>query len=163
LKLLTEEEAGQWVLECRSAGLRVGYTCGAFDLLHAGHVDYLEKARAFCDRLIVSVNSDRSIRAYKSPLRPIVPETERMKLVAALRPVDAVTLLDELRPLSQLQKWQPDLYIKGGDYSSSQLRSGGVVQAYGGEIALIPTSHSTSTSKIVDRILALERHTPPRN
>jgi D-glycero-D-manno-heptose 1,7-bisphosphate phosphatase len=159
--VLTDKEAGEWIRECQSAGLRVGYTCGAFDILHVGHVDYLEKARALCDRLIVAINSDRSIRAYKSALRPFNDESERMKLVAALRCVDAVTLLDEPRPVLQLQRWQPTLYIKGGDYTVSQLRSAEVVKMYGGEVRLIPTVHSTSTTSLVERILAVERHEHP--
>src|SRR5438874_1478107 len=94
----------------RRSGLSVGFTCGAFDLLHAGHVDYLEKARQICDRLIVAVNSDSSIRRYKSPLRPIIAEQHRARLIAALACVDAVVIMDEDRPIALIEKLEPDFY-----------------------------------------------------
>ena len=129
----------EWIRAERAAGRRIGFTCGSFDLLHAGHAQYLEKARASCDRLLVAVNSDASVRRYKSPLRPINPEGERMYVVAALAAVDAVTILDDDRPLSLLLRWKPDLYIKGGDYQSSSLRSAAAVEEYGGRVLLIPS------------------------
>ena len=114
---------GRMARRREAAGRRIGFTCGSFDLLHAGHVQYLGAAREFCDRLIVAVNSDASIFRYKSKLRPVVPERERMYVVAGLAAVDAVTLMDDDRPLSLLLRWKPDLYIKGGDYSPEALRS----------------------------------------
>jgi rfaE bifunctional protein nucleotidyltransferase chain/domain len=109
----------------------------------------------------VAVNSDESVRRYKSPLRPINPEQERMYLVAALASVDAVTVLDEDRPLSLLLRWKPDLYIKGGDYESSRLRSGEAVEAYGGKVLVIPSDFSTSTSATIERIGSLLAHAEP--
>jgi D-beta-D-heptose 7-phosphate kinase/D-beta-D-heptose 1-phosphate adenosyltransferase len=126
-KVLSHVDVDQWIRAERAAGRRIGFTCGSFDLLHAGHAQYLAKARASCDRMLVAVNSDASVRRYKSPLRPINPAAERMYLVAALAAVDAVTILDEDRPLSLLLRWKPDLYIKGGDYQSSSLRSAAAV------------------------------------
>src|SRR4051812_28480236 len=124
LKILTLEQADRWVETERAAGRRIGFTCGSFDLLHAGHVQYLAKARALCDRLLVAVNTDDSVRRYKSPRRPINPEASRMFVVAGLESVDAVTALDEDRPLSLIQRWKPDLYVKGGDYAPENLKSG---------------------------------------
>ena len=87
-------------------------------------MQYLAAARDLCDRLMVAVNSDASVGRYKNPLRPIVPQQERMYVVAGLAAVDAVTLLEDDRPLSLLLRWKPDLYIKGGDYAADELRSG---------------------------------------
>jgi rfaE bifunctional protein nucleotidyltransferase chain/domain len=160
-KILTREQVDGWVEKLRSAGRKVGYTCGAFDLLHAGHVDYLARSRAHCDALLVAVNSDWSIRQYKDPHRPICSELERMTVVAALEPVDAVTILNDVRPLAQIQRWKPDFYIKGGDYSARQLRSAEAVTAYGGQVVTIPVSHHVSTSQIIERVMAVERLAQP--
>jgi rfaE bifunctional protein nucleotidyltransferase chain/domain len=160
-KVLSHAEVDDWVSAERAAGRRVGFTCGSFDLLHAGHAQYLTKARANCDRLLVAVNSDASVRRYKNPLRPINPERERMYLVGALAAVDAVTILDEDRPLSLLLRWKPDLYIKGGDYKKSLLRSGAAVEEYGGKVLLIPSDFATSTSAMLDRIAAISNHAAP--
>src|ERR1700758_831706 len=130
----------QW----RAQHYSIGFTCGAFDLLHAGHVDYLEKAKALCDRLVVGVNSDDSIREYKNPHRPIVDEDHRMMLVAALRFVDAVVLMRETRPAHLISVLRPDFYIKGGDYGKDQLRSAEVVESYGGRCEVIPVEHDIS-------------------
>jgi D-glycero-D-manno-heptose 1,7-bisphosphate phosphatase len=156
-KILTNDQVDGWVDKLRSAGLQFGYTCGAFDLLHAGHVDYLERSRAQCDALLVAVNSDWSIRQYKSPHRPICPELERMRVVGALQSVDVVTILNDVRPLAQIQRWQPDFYIKGGDYTARQLRSAEAVAEYGGQVVTIAVHHLVSTSEIVDRIISAER------
>src|SRR4051812_700724 len=162
-KVLSHAEVDQWIRAERAAGRRVGFTCGSFDLLHAGHAQYLEKARAVCDSLLVAVNSDASVRRYKSPLRPVNAENERMYLVAALASVDAVTILDEDRPLSLLLRWKPDFYIKGGDYQSSSLRSAAAVEEYGGKALLIHSEFATSTSAMIDRIAAISRHGAPEN
>lgn len=147
----------QWQAE----GLTVGFTCGAFDLLHAGHVDYLQAARALCDRLIVAVNSDDSVRTYKDPLRPIVKQQFRMNVIAALRCVDAVTLMSDTRPAGLIELLRPDLYIKGGDYQVSQLKSAPLVESYGGRCAVIPVNHEISTSAIVKRIQELSLYAAP--
>jgi rfaE bifunctional protein nucleotidyltransferase chain/domain len=160
-KLLSHEQVDEWVRAARAAGRRVGFTCGSFDLLHPGHAQYLARARAECDALLVAVNSDESVRRYKSPLRPITPEHDRMYLVAALASVDAVTILEEDRPLNLLLRWKPDLYIKGGDYRTSALRSGAAVEAYGGRVLVIPSDFATSTSETIARIAAVAAHAAP--
>ena len=156
-KILTNDAVDAWVAELRRGGRKFGYTCGAFDLLHAGHADYLARARFQCDALLVAVNSDWSIRQYKEPHRPICSELERMTVVAALASVDAVTILNDVRPLAQITRWKPDFYIKGGDYAASQLRSAEAVTEYGGQVVTIPVHHLVSTSQILDRVLAIER------
>ena len=140
------------VEEWRGAGQIIGFTCGSFDLLHAGHAAYLEKARSLCDRLVVAVNSDESVRSYKSPNRPIVSEMHRMALVAALRSVDAVTPMFELRPVNLIEKLRPDLYIKGGDYKVEGLKSAPLVESYGGKAMVIPVERDISTSQIISKI-----------
>jgi rfaE bifunctional protein nucleotidyltransferase chain/domain len=161
MKLLSHEQVDEWVLHERAAGRRIGLTCGSFDILHAGHVQYLERAREQCDRLLVAVNSDASVGRYKDPLRPINGERERMYVVAALAAVDAVTILAEDRPLNLLLRWKPDLYIKGGDYRTSSLRSGAAVEAYGGRVVVIPSEFATSTSGMIGRIESILAHAAP--
>jgi rfaE bifunctional protein nucleotidyltransferase chain/domain len=149
------------VSEWRAGGLKVGFTCGAFDLLHAGHVDYLQRARGLCDRLIVAVNSDESVRSYKGPFRPINTESHRLSVIAALSCVDATILMHDRRPESLIRTLRPDLYIKGGDYDVSQLRSAPLVHSYGGQCAVIPVNHEISTSKLIRRIEELSSYAQP--
>ena len=153
----------EWIASGRSDGQRIGFTCGAFDLLHAGHVQYLHEAKKRCDRLMVAVNSDESIRRYKSPLRPIQPAQERMYVIAGLADVDAVTSLDEERPLTLLLHWKPDFYFKGGDYAESSLRSAAAVEEYGGVVQVIPAEFATSSSIVIERIGAILKHAAPEN
>ena len=101
----------------RSAGQRVVFTNGCFDLLHVGHISLLEQARRLGDRLIVAVNSDRSVRKVKGPQRPVVGQCERAKILAALGAVDAVVIFDESTPLKLIQTLRPDVLVKGGDYT----------------------------------------------
>ena len=157
-KIRTLEKTDAWVKEQRAAGLRIGFTCGAFDLLHAGHVQYLAAAREKCDRLLVAVNSDESIQRYKSPLRPINPWDQRALVVASLESVDCVANLDQDRPRELIERWLPDLYIKGGDYRAVSLRSSETVAKYGGETAFIPMEYESSTSRVIEYIQALEKH-----
>jgi rfaE bifunctional protein nucleotidyltransferase chain/domain len=160
-KILTLPQTDLWVATQRAAGRRIGFTCGAFDLLHAGHIQYLQAARTLCDTLLIAVNSDASIQRYKSPLRPINPLADRQYLLAALSCVDAITTLEEDRPLPLIERWRPDFYIKGGDYAPEKLRSAATVQAYGGQTVVIPPQYPTSTSKILDRINTLQLHATP--
>jgi rfaE bifunctional protein nucleotidyltransferase chain/domain len=160
-KILTLEQVDAWVKTERAAGLRIGFTCGAFDVIHAGHAQYLGEARALCDRLLVAVNSDESIQRYKSALRPVNPWNERAFVVAALASCDRVTVLDQDRPLSLILRWKPDLYVKGGDYASSSLKSSSAVEAYGGKTVVIPAHFGSSTTAMFERIQALALHAAP--
>lgn len=145
----------------RARGFSVGFTCGAFDLLHAGHVDYLQQARSQCDRLIVAVNSDASVRSYKEPFRPINCEEHRLSVVSALSCVDATILMHDLRPEAIISALRPDLYIKGGDYRITKLRSAPLVESYGGRCIVIPVSHEISTTKIIKRIEQITSYAAP--
>ncbi|HEY9909386.1 MAG TPA: D-glycero-beta-D-manno-heptose 1-phosphate adenylyltransferase [Thermosynechococcaceae cyanobacterium] len=137
-------------------------TNGCFDLLHAGHVRYLQAARNLGQALVVGLNSDRSVRTIKPsqpglPLRPIVPEAQRAEVLAALRAVDAVVVFSERTASELAAALQPDIYAKGGDYTIATLPEAAIVQSYGGQVELIQIEISCSTSSIVDRILSGEK------
>ena len=157
-KILDREAIRAWVSAQRSRGKKIGFTCGAFDILHAGHVEYLAQARTYCDALIVAVNSDRSIQTYKSALRPINREEHRMAVVAALEAVEAVTLMEETRPSDLIRLLQPDVYVKGGDYSANNLQSKPLVEAYGGQVVCIPINSHISTTAILERAALMQLH-----
>jgi D-glycero-beta-D-manno-heptose 1-phosphate adenylyltransferase len=147
----------------RHMGRTVVLTNGVFDLIHYGHVTYLETARRLGSLLIVGINSDASVRAIKGPLRPLVPETERAAVLAALRCVDYVIIFEEQTAEALVQALQPDVYVKGGDYAASQgepgkpLPEAAIVQGYGGRVELIPYLKGRSTSALIQRIV--ERYT----
>jgi D-glycero-beta-D-manno-heptose 1-phosphate adenylyltransferase len=146
--------------EWRAAGLRVALTNGVFDLLHAGHVGYLEQARQLGDRLVVALNSDASTRAIKGPQRPIVPEADRAAVLLALRAVDALTIFDEPTAESVVAAVRPEVYVKGGDYAAgaggepdlARLPEARTVMGYGGQVALLPYAPGRSTSELIARI-----------
>jgi rfaE bifunctional protein nucleotidyltransferase chain/domain len=155
------EDLQREVADWKAQGHRVGFTCGTFDFLHVGHVDYLEQARRMCDRLIVAVNSDSSVRAYKDPMRPINTHDHRIAVVSALSCVDAAILMHASRPEVMIKALQPDFYIKGGDYNVEHLRSASLVESYGGHCAIVPLRHEISTTQIIRRIQDLARYEEP--
>lgn len=134
------------------------FTNGCFDLIHAGHVRYLQTARALGRSLIVGVNSDSSVRSIKpakpgTPPRPINPEDQRAEVLAALKPVDGVIIFDDSTAINLIAALQPDIYVKGGDYTIDSLPEAATVQAYGGRIELITVEVPSSTTAIIQRIL----------
>ncbi len=134
-------------------------TNGCFDLLHVGHLRYLQAARRLGRSLVVGVNSDQSVHAIKPvspgyPPRPIVPEQQRAELLAALKPVDGVVIFGERTACQLITTLQPEVYVKGGDYTLATLPEAPTVQAYGGQIQLIAIEVPTSTSALLDRILS---------
>jgi rfaE bifunctional protein nucleotidyltransferase chain/domain len=134
----------------RRSGGRLVATGGCFDLLHAGHVSLLSRARALGDALVVCLNSDDSVRALKGPNRPVVPATDRARLLVELSSVDAVVVFDELVPTVLLDRLRPDIWVKGGDYSGAALPEAGVVVRHGGEVVLMSTVDGYSTTHIVN-------------
>jgi D-glycero-beta-D-manno-heptose 1-phosphate adenylyltransferase len=136
------EQRARW----RAEGKSVALANGVFDLLHVGHVRYLEGARALADVLVVAVNSDASTRAYKGPGRPIIPEAERAELVAALACTDAVLVFDEPNVRGIIRALQPDVHVKGTDYTPDTIPEADEVRAYGGRTAVAgdPKDHSTT-------------------
>lgn len=151
-KITTREELALMRGVWKKEGKKVGFTSGAFDLIHAGHVAYLEEAKKKCDILIVALNSDLSVRKCKGEDRPIVNEKERIKLIAALESVDYVFMFDEKRNKENMEILKPDLYIKGADRKKSELLSADFVESYGGKVELIPISYNVSSSVIIEKI-----------
>jgi D-beta-D-heptose 7-phosphate kinase/D-beta-D-heptose 1-phosphate adenosyltransferase len=138
----------------RSRGKKVVFTNGCFDLLHVGHVKYLQKARELGDLLIVGVNSDASVRRLKGELRPLIEESERAHILAALDCIDYVVLFDDDTPLRLIQALVPAVLVKGGDYSIEEVVGREVVEAGGGRVELIQFIDGKSTSRIIEKILA---------
>ena len=145
-KIVPLEQARVLREELRARGKRVGLCNGVFDLLHVGHVRYLEAARGLCDCLIVAVNSDRSTRENKAAGRPLVPELERAEVVAALAAVDRVVIFDGRDVSEVIRALRPDLQIKGTDYSPDTVPERALVESVGGGVAIAgdPTDHCTS-------------------
>lgn len=139
----------------RVRGERLVFTNGCFDLLHLGHIDYLERARALGDRLIVGLNSDTSVRELKGPQRPLQDEHSRARLLAALEFVDAVVLFAEDTPASLIAAISPDVLVKGGDYDVSQIAGHAHVLAQGGTVQTLDFIPGHSTTGLIDRIQAL--------
>jgi rfaE bifunctional protein nucleotidyltransferase chain/domain len=137
----------------RAAGQRVALTNGAFDLLHVGHLRSLEQARAQADLLVVGVNSDASVRSYKGPDRPIVPQADRAELLAGLACVDYVAIFDEPTAERLVAELRPDVYVKGAEYAEKGLPERAVVEAYGGRVVLVALEAGRSTSNLIAEAL----------
>lgn len=157
-KVRTVEQLGPELAAYRRQGKKVAFTNGCFDILHAGHIEVLRGARAQGDLLVLAVNSDRSISCLKGPSRPIVPEAERVKLLAELECVDYIVVFgdggggenDTPGPLVRALK--PDVLVKGGDYAKQDIVGWDIVESYGGKVVTIPLVAGLSTSNIVERI-----------
>ena len=151
--LPTSVDAGvTLVAHLRAEGKRVVFTNGVYDLLHPGHVRYLQAARALGDALIVGVNSDRSVRANKGPTRPVNSETERAEVIAALECVDAAIVFDEDTPHEIISRLQPDVLVKGADWAEDAIVGRDVVEARGGRVVRMPIEQGFSTTALIQRI-----------
>jgi len=154
-KIISREDAARWVREQQARGLKVVFTNGCFDLLHPGHVAYLEEARSLGDALLVAVNTDASVRRLdKGGLRPVNSEADRARVLAALAAVDRVVLFAEDTPLALLTELQPDVLVKGGDYQISEVVGREVVLARGGQVRILPFRPGYSTSLLLERLRA---------
>jgi rfaE bifunctional protein nucleotidyltransferase chain/domain len=138
----------------RAAGDRIVFTNGVFDLLHRGHVEYLEEARSLGDRLVVGLNGDASVRRLKGPTRPLIPETERAELISALACVDLAVIFDDDTPERLIREVAPDVLAKGGDWSVDRIVGREFVEGRGGRVLSLPLRGEWSTSTIVERVLA---------
>ena len=136
----------------RAGGRRIVFANGAFDLLHVGHVRYLEAARREGDWLVVGVNSDASVARTKGPSRPVLPESERAEIVAALEAVDAVVLFEEDSPADLIAALRPDVHAKGTDYAAEAVPERAVVAAYGGRTAIVGDPKDHATSDVIAKI-----------
>src|SRR4030043_2131602 len=132
---------------------RIVFTNGCFDLLHVGHVRYLEEAKALGDVLVVGVNSDASVRKLKGPKRPILPEAERAEILSGLGCVDYITLFDEMDPLKLIASLHPNELVRGGDWTNDKTVGKEVVERSGGEVVIIPFIKGASTSNLIETIL----------
>jgi rfaE bifunctional protein nucleotidyltransferase chain/domain len=134
---------------------KIVFTNGCFDLLHAGHADYLNKAKSLGDVLVVGINSDASVRRIKGEKRPILPQQMRAYLLDNLKPVDYVVIFEEDTPLELIKAIKPDVLVKGADWDLERIVGADFVLSYGGRVERIPFSFDISTSKVIERILGL--------
>jgi D-beta-D-heptose 7-phosphate kinase/D-beta-D-heptose 1-phosphate adenosyltransferase len=151
-KLKSLDELQALVAEARANGKVVVFTNGCFDLLHRGHVHLLREAKALGNLLIVGINSDASVKALKGESRPILSETDRIELIAAMEMVDYVVLFGELDPYNVISALRPSILVKGGDWSPDRIIGADVVQAAGGKVAVIPYVKGYSTTAIIDKV-----------
>lgn len=154
MKIVTAEQLAAISDQLRHAGRKLVFTNGCFDLLHVGHVRYLQAARALGDALAVGVNGDDSVRALKGPGRPLNREGDRAAVIAALASVDYVVVFPEIRATALLEQIRPAVYAKGGDYTPETLNAGerSVLEKNGAEIRIIPFEQGYSTSGLIERM-----------
>jgi D-glycero-beta-D-manno-heptose 1-phosphate adenylyltransferase len=151
---MTLDQAIALVDRPRAGGRRIVFTNGVFDLLHAGHVRYLQHARSLGDILIVGLNSDRSVRANKGPGRPITPEAERAEILEALTCVDAVVVFDAETPYDLIKALQPDVLVKGADWADDAIVGRDIVEQRGGRVIRAPLEPGRSTSSLIRKIVS---------
>jgi len=151
-RVLTQPQTRALVERLRSEGLRIVFTNGVFDVLHSGHVRYLQHARSLGGALIVGVNADASVRRNKGPARPINPESERAEVIAALEVVEAVVVFGEDTPAEIIRLVQPDVLVKGADWPPDQIVGRDTVEARGGQVILVAIEQGYSTSSIVEKV-----------
>ena len=155
--VLSRDALASWVTNQRAAGRSIAFANGVFDLLHVGHVRYLEGAALEADRLVVAVNADRSVRALKGPDRPVLPEHDRAELVAALRCVDAVVVFEEPTVTPLLELLKPDVHCKGTDYTVDSVPERATVQAYGGRTAIVGDPKDHSSTELINTVKTADK------
>jgi D-beta-D-heptose 7-phosphate kinase/D-beta-D-heptose 1-phosphate adenosyltransferase len=155
-KYFSVAEAETLVRRWKSRGLRVGFTNGCFDIIHAGHVSLLAAARAECDRLVVALNSDPGVRRLKGPERPVNSLADRSAVIAAVESVDAVISFDEETPIELIRRLHPDVLVKGGDYTMEGVVGADLVQADGGRVVLVDLIDGRSTTRLIEAIRAAQ-------
>ena len=151
-KILSRHELLVERARLRADGKRLVFTNGVFDILHVGHVRYLQQARALGDVLLVAINNDASVRELKGEGRPLMNENERAEILAALEAVDYVTIFDDISPRSLIAELLPDVLVKGGDYALDQIHGREEVEAAGGCVVSLPFVEGVSTSGIIQRM-----------
>lgn len=152
---MTRAEAAEYARQQQTAGRRVVFTNGVFDILHPGHVRYLREARSLGDALIVGLNADASVRRNKGPERPINSEQDRAEILAALECVDAVVIFGEDTPAEIIETVKPDVLVKGADWAEDAIVGRDTVEARGGRVVRVPVEKGFSTTNIIDKIKAL--------
>lgn len=156
-KIVSLENLISIVANAQKDGQKVVFTNGCFDILHVGHVRYLTAARNAGDLLVVGLNSDRSVRSIKGPKRPIITQDQRAEVLASLGAVDFVVLFDEPDPLALIESLNPNILVKGEDWSEDRIIGAGLVKSRGGEVLRIKFADNISTSGIIERIVAMYR------
>jgi D-beta-D-heptose 7-phosphate kinase/D-beta-D-heptose 1-phosphate adenosyltransferase len=151
-KLKRLDELEKIVAEARTAGRKIVFTNGCFDILHRGHVHLLRESKALGDLLIVALNTDGSVKKIKGSERPVLPQADRAELIAALEMVDYVVLFDEADPYRIIEALRPDVLVKGGDWSPDSIIGSDIVQKTGGKVVLVPYLKGRSTTEIIERI-----------
>ena len=151
-KIVSQDELIALITREKRDGRRVVFTNGCFDLLHPGHVRCLAEARALGDLLIVAVNSDRGVRGYKGPERPLVPQQDRAEVLAALASVDYVTIFDEPTPRELIARVLPSILVKGADWGQNEVVGREEVEAAGGRVVSIPLAPGYSTTSLIQKI-----------
>ena len=153
--LLERGDLEDWAASIHAQGLTIAFTNGCFDLIHAGHLFGLDLAAAAADRVVVALNSDRSVRTLKGPGRPIIGELDRARLIAALQPVSAVTIFGEPTPLECILRLRPDVLVKGSEYREEDIVGAREVISWGGRVLRVPMVEGLSTSEIIRAIRSL--------
>ena len=151
-KFCSLQNLSRFMALLRRAGKQIVFTNGCFDILHAGHVQYLERARNLGDFLVVGLNSDRSVRKLKGKGRPVNSQNDRALVLAGLTAVDCVTIFDEETPLNLIQKVRPHILVKGADWSINSIAGAQEVKSWGGKVKLIPLLKGRSSSGILKKI-----------
>jgi rfaE bifunctional protein nucleotidyltransferase chain/domain len=151
-KLKSIDELKTIIAAAKAKGQVVVFTNGCFDLLHRGHVYLLREAKALGDLLIVAINSDTSVKAIKGPARPILPETDRVELIAAMEMVNYVVLFEEPDPYNTIAALRPKVLVKGGDWPSEEIIGADIVRRDGGEIVILPYLKGFSTTEIIEKV-----------
>ena len=152
-KIKSPEKLKKIILNLKKQGKRVAFTNGCFDILHYGHVDYLENAKKLTDKLVVAINSDSSIKRIKGKNRPIFNLRDRIRIVAALECVDFITSFNQDTPLEIIKLLKPDILIKGGDWNKNKIVGKDVVESYEGRVITVPYIKGKSSSKIIKKIV----------
>jgi rfaE bifunctional protein nucleotidyltransferase chain/domain len=152
-KIKTLPQLKKIIASYRSRGKKIVFTNGCFDILHAGHAQYLEDARKMGDALVVAVNSDSSVKAIKGSTRPIVAEEDRIRVIAALESVDFVVLFKETTPLRVIQVLKPDILVKGSDWDKNKIVGGDFITAHGGTVRTVRLLPGRSTSGLIKKII----------
>jgi len=156
-KILSINELRKERARLRAEGKRLVFTNGCFDILHVGHVRYLQSARELGDALLVAINSDATVRELKGAGRPVMNEQERAELLAALSAVDYVTVFDDISPRSLIADILPDVLVKGGDYKLNEIHGREEVERAGGRVISLPFIEGASTSSVIERIKESEK------
>ena len=151
-RVLNREEASKLIEDLKKQGKQVVFTNGCFDILHVGHMTYLEEAKEFGDYLFVGVNSDESVKRLKGPTRPINSEDDRAELLAGLKAVDYTVIVTEDTPVELIGELKPSIHVKGGDYKKEDLPETKVVESYGGRVEIVSLVEGKSTSNVVKKI-----------